>query len=157
MDQGRGTRLSDGVVVLFATLTIAVVGVLATLQTQAQLAGTKVAAARQTTASPGTRVPDAAADIEGSSSRGLAQFGRLPRCVKRGVLRAAVEDLDSLPRALPPCWMRREQMPGRAFPQQRWRGAGLGQPWDDRTRPAARGLADDRTRPAAGGLADDSD
>jgi hypothetical protein len=143
VDQGRGTRLSDGAVVLFAALTIAVVGVLATLQTQAQLARTKVAAARQTEVSPGTGASDAAPDIEGSSSQGLAQFGRLPRCVKRGVLRAAVENLDSLPRARPPCWTRREQVPRRGLPQRRWRGAGLGQPWDGRARPGAGGFAHD--------------
>ena len=135
--------MSDGAVILLAALTIVVVGVLATLQTQAQLAGTKVAAARPTVASPRAELPGAAADAEGSPSQGLAQFGRLPRCVKRGVLLAAAEDQGSLPRARPPCWRRRDRMPMRPFRQGAWQGAGLGRPWNNGPELAADGFADD--------------
>lgn len=131
MDSGRANRVNDGVLILFAVLTIAVVGVLATLHTQAQSARTK------TTPGVGPAVPPPPAYSKpqatgrragGPSSQGLAAFGQLPRCVKRGVLLAAARDQASLPRARPPCWTRWDDTRGRPMLREIWR-AGPGRPW----------------------------
>jgi hypothetical protein len=144
VDEGRATRLSDGAVILCAALVVVLVGVLVTLQTQAQSARTKaVAEARPTPMRAGPLFAAAAVGDGGGASRDMAQFRQLPRCVKRGVLLAAAEDQRSLPRERPPCWRRRDQMPVRPLPQARWRGAGPGHSWNDGPEPATDGFADD--------------
>lgn len=143
VDEGRATRLSDGAVILCAALVVVLVGVLATVHTQAQLARTKaVAEARPTPMRAGPLFAAAAAGVEAGTSRDMAQFRQLPRCVKRGVLLAATEDPASLPRARPPCSRRQDRMPGRALPQRAWQGAGPGRPWKDGPEPATDGVAD---------------
>jgi hypothetical protein len=144
VDEGRATRLSDGAVILCAAVVVVLVGVLVTLQTQAQSARTKaVAEARTKPLRAGPLFAPAKAEVGAGPSSEMAQFQQLPRCVKRGVLLAAAEDPRSLPRARPPCSRRREQMPQRAFPQARWRGAGPGHPWNGGAEPATEGFADD--------------
>ena len=143
MDEGRGTRLSDGAVILCAVMVVLLVGVLVTMQTHAQSARTKAAAeAGPTPRHAGPLFAPAAAGVGAGRSPDMAQFKRLPRCVRRGVLLAAAEDEGSLPRARPPCSGRPDRMPGRTFMQGAGRGGGLGRQWDNGPELMADGFAD---------------
>lgn len=144
VDEGRGTRLSDGAVIVFAVLVVVLVGVLVTMQTHAQSARTKaVAEAGTKPRHAGPLFAPAAVGVGAGRSPGMAQFKRLPRCVRRGVLLAAARDEGSLPRARPPCSGRPDRMPGRTFMQGAGRGGGLGHSWNDGSELMADGFADD--------------
>ncbi len=144
VDEGRASRLKDGAVILCAALVVVLVGVLATVHTQAQLERTKpVAEVQARPPRTGPMFPDAAVGVNGGTSRDTIQFRKLPRCVRRGVLLAAVENRASLPRARPPCWSRRDRMPNLAFRQARGEGAGPGHPWNNGPGLATDGFADD--------------
>jgi len=144
VDEGRRTRLSDGAVILCAAVVVVLVGVLVTLQTQAQSARTKaVAEARTTPLRAGPLFAPADAGVRGGVPQEKAGFQELPRCVRRGVLLAAAKDEGSLPRARPLCSRRQDRMPGRPLPQGAGRGAGPGRPWDNGPELATDGFADD--------------
>ena len=144
VDEGRRTRLSDGAVILCAAVVVVLVGVLVTLQTQAQSARTKaVAEARTTPLRAGPLFAPADAGVGRGIPQEMAQFRKLQRCVRRGVLLAAAEDERSLPRARPPCSGRPDRMPGRTLLQGAGRGAGAGHPWDNGPELAADGFAYD--------------